>query len=351
MTATSKVTYDYTKYFQSTWHHGEPITMADVLYGIYQSFDLTYSDEKSQIEFALAVTARPLLDTVKAYRVVDENRIEAYVDYWHFVDDYIAEYAVPSGLSMPWEVLAAMDDLVFTQRRAAYSDTAAGRFSVPWISLVQSRDSRLVDRTLRQFQRDGGYSEAAFQMGGQSFVTPAEARSRLQAAREWFADKNMLVISNGPYQLTRFDPPAQYAELEAFRDPTYPFKPRRLVLRFGGPPHDRVGGGPHHRDRFGRADRSHGRRTGCAWRPVRVRGPRIGPCHQDRNSGRRRRFVRRLAPGGGDRGPGSGPVPTNPDGLQRRAVDRRGTNGDGRGRPAGRRSAAHSPLRRDARRR
>ena len=225
VTATSKVTYDYSKYFQSTWHHGEPITMADVVYGIYQSFDLTYSDEKSQIEFALAVTARPLLDTVKAYRVLDDNRIEAYVDYWHFVDDYIAEYAVPSGLSMPWEILAAMDDLVFAQRRAAYSDTAAGRFSVPWISLVQSRDSRLVDRTLRQFQQDGSYPEAVFQMGGRSFVTPAEAESRYDAARAWFADKNMMVISNGPYQLVRFDPPAQYAELEAFRDPTYPFKP------------------------------------------------------------------------------------------------------------------------------
>ena len=225
VTATSKVTYDYAKYFQSTWHHGEPITMADVLYGIYQSFDLTYSDEKSQIEFALAVTARPLLDTVKAYRVVDDTHIEAYVDYWHFVDDYIAEYAVPSGLSMPWEVLAAMDDLVFSQRRAAYSDTAAGRFTVPWISLVQSRDSRLVDRTLRQFQEDGSYPETAFQIGGRSFVTSADAQSRYGAAREWFADKNMLVISNGPYQLARFDPPAQYAELEAFRHPSYPFKP------------------------------------------------------------------------------------------------------------------------------
>ncbi len=225
VTATSKVIYDYSKYFQSTWHHGEPITMADVLYSIYQSFDMTYNDEKSQVEFALAVTARPLLDTVKGYRVLDDNRIETYVDYWHFVDDYIAEYAVPSSLSMPWELLAAMDDLVFTQRRAAYSDTAAARFSVPWISLVQSRDSRLIDRTLRVFQEDRQFPDAVFEIGGQSFMTLSESQSRYQAARDWFEDKNMLIISNGPYQLVRFDPPAQFAELEAFRDPGYPFKP------------------------------------------------------------------------------------------------------------------------------
>ncbi len=35
----------------------------------------------------------------------------------------------------------------------------------------------------------------------------------------------MAVISSGPFKLVRFDPAAQFAELEAFRDPTYPFRP------------------------------------------------------------------------------------------------------------------------------
>ncbi|MDA1095731.1 MAG: ABC transporter substrate-binding protein [Chloroflexi bacterium] len=240
--ATSKVTFDYRKYFQSTWHHGQPITMADVAYGIYQSFDMTYSSEKSQVEFALAVTARPLLDTVKGYRFLDENRVEVYVDYWHFVDDYIAEYAVPTGLSMPWEVMAAMDDLVFAQRRAAYSDTAAARFSVPWLSLVQSRDARLVDRTLRTFAEAGQIPSAAMTIGGKSLVSAAEAQARYKAARDWFAERDMLVISNGPYRLVRFDPPAQFAELEAFREENYPFKPGDWY--FGPAPRLQITPGP-----------------------------------------------------------------------------------------------------------
>jgi peptide/nickel transport system substrate-binding protein len=118
-----------------------------------------------------------------------------------------------------------MDDLVFEQRRAAYSDTAASRFSVPWISLVLKRDAGLVDRTLRGFERDGFVPPGVFEFGGTSLVTPEEAIARYEAAQDWFDDKDHLVISQGPFYLEQFDPPAQFAELLAFRDPSYPFKP------------------------------------------------------------------------------------------------------------------------------
>ena len=221
--ATSKVIFDYTKYFSADWHHGIDITMADVVYSIYQSFDIAYDDDKSKVERALAVTARPFLDTFKGFRVLDENRLEVYVDFWHFEENYIASYASPSSVSMPWEVLAAMDDLVFEQRRAAYSDTAAGRFDVPWISLVQDRDARLVRTTLLGFQREGTVPESVFMVNGRSLVTEDEAQARYQAVLDWFSEHNLMVISNGPFMLTRYDPPAQFAELTANRHPDYPF--------------------------------------------------------------------------------------------------------------------------------
>jgi peptide/nickel transport system substrate-binding protein len=53
------------------------------------------------------------------------------------------------------------------------------------------------------------------------------------------------VISNGPFWLARYDPPAQFAELRAFRDETLPLPPRRALPRAGRDAGHRAAGGPH----------------------------------------------------------------------------------------------------------
>jgi peptide/nickel transport system substrate-binding protein len=126
-----------------------------------------------------------------------------------------------------------MDSLVFEQRQAAYSDTAAGRYNVPWISLVMDRDARLVKNTILGFQRSGSVPESVFDIGGESLTSQGEADARYQAVLDWFSEYGLLVISNGPFKLTRYDPPAQFAELQAYRDPSYPFEPGDW--RFGVP--------------------------------------------------------------------------------------------------------------------
>jgi peptide/nickel transport system substrate-binding protein len=233
-TAVSKVTFDYSKYLQSRWHDGQPISLADAVYSIAQGFDIAYDEDKVRIETAIAATSRPYLETFKGFRILDDDRLEVYVDYWHFDEGSIAAYASPSSFSMPWEILAAMDDLVFEQRRAAYSDTAAARYSVPWLSLVMSRDARLVERTLREFEREERIPEGVFEMGDRSLVSPEEAAGRYEAAQAWFDEYGHLVISNGPFYLARYDPSAQYAELRAYRDDTYPFHAGDWA--FGDPP-------------------------------------------------------------------------------------------------------------------
>ena len=151
--------------------------------------------------------------------------MEVYVDFWHFEESQIGSYATPTGLSMPWELLAAMDDLVFEQRRAAYSDTAAGRFNVPWLSLVMKRDAGAVERTLKSFLSKATLPASVFTVANIALVSPEEAMARYEAAVAWFDTYEHLVIANGPFFLARYDPPAQFAELHAFRDPSYPFKP------------------------------------------------------------------------------------------------------------------------------
>ena len=225
--AISRITYDYAQFFQAPYHHGQSISMADVLYSLYQGIDMSRNPEKALIETVMAVTARPYLETIKGYRVVDETHIETYVDFWHFEEDYIAAYGIPSSVGTPWELLYAMDDLVFEQRRGAYSDTAAARFKVPWISLVLDRDARLVRRSVMDLKRRTPVPTAAFTLPGASeaLVSEEEAEIRLQALLDWFAEHGHLVIGNGPFQLERYDPGAQYAELKAYRHADYPFTP------------------------------------------------------------------------------------------------------------------------------
>ncbi|MCA9858497.1 MAG: hypothetical protein KC438_02200, partial [Thermomicrobiales bacterium] len=232
-TARSKVTFDYAKFLGSSWQHGQPVTMADVIYPIAQGYEIAFDERKVQIETAIGITARPLYETFKGY-VFGESTVEVYVDYWHFEESYIASYASPSGVSTPWEVLAGMDDVVFEKRTGAYSDTAAARFSVPWLSLVTESDARLVLRSIREFGRQNTIPAGVFDIGGASIVSEDEAVARYEAVDQWFDETNLLVIANGPYRLSRYDPPAQFAQLDAFRPEGYPFTPDDV--RFGEPP-------------------------------------------------------------------------------------------------------------------
>lgn len=234
ITATSKVTFDYSKYFVSQFHHGQQITIADIIYPLAQTFEFAYDEQKIQIETAIGITSRPYLETFKGFRLLDDDRLEVYVDYWYFEPDYIASYSSLTSPSTPWELLAAMDEIVFTSRTGAYTDTAAARFNVPWISLTTDQDARLVQRTLRQLLGEQRVPVGVFEIGGRSLVSPEEAAARYQADLDWFDQTNLLVISNGPYSLSRYDPPAQFAELAAFRPPDYPFSPEDF--RLGTPP-------------------------------------------------------------------------------------------------------------------
>ncbi|OGC56097.1 hypothetical protein A2797_01865 [candidate division WWE3 bacterium RIFCSPHIGHO2_01_FULL_48_15] len=223
--ATSKVVFDLSKYFQSVWHNQRPITMADVLYNLAATFDRVYDPDKSRVEFVLSVTQKPLLDRFQGFRVLDDNRIEVYLDYWHFDEAYIASYADVIPLAFPWEIMAASDELVYGLKQAAYSQASAARYNVPWLSLAESRGAGLVARVLRGFSRNSYVPKGYFAVNGKTYVSVQDALVRYSATLAWFDQYNHLIISNGPFILARYDPPAQYAELKAFRDPTYPFKP------------------------------------------------------------------------------------------------------------------------------
>ncbi|MFO1540172.1 MAG: ABC transporter substrate-binding protein [Chloroflexota bacterium] len=227
-TATSIVRYDYTRYIGAPWHDGSPITLADALYPIIQGSELVRDPVKAALEPAVAATRATTLDTIRGYRFPDDHTVEVYVDYWHFDENEIARFASPTSFSFPWQLLAATDALVFGQRGAAYSGTAASAAGVPWLSLVLARDAGLVDAAAATLAEGPVVPAGLAEVAGRVLVTPEDASARYAALRAFYAERRHLVDSSGPYRLVRFDTTAQYAELRAVRDPAYPMTPDDL---------------------------------------------------------------------------------------------------------------------------
>ena len=233
-TAVSKVTYDYSQVpRQSTGTTASRSPSRTPIYPIAQGFDLAYDADKAQDRDRARgdVPAVPRdLQGLPHHRRRQARGLRRLLALRRGPDRGVRQSR--PAFAMPWEVLAAMDDLVFEQRRAAYSDTAAARYSVPWLSLVMRRDAGLVDRTLRELEprrdrpagRVPGRRPLAGHPGGGG--RPATRRPRSGSTTH-----DHLVISQGPFFLSRFDPPAQFAQLDAFRDPTYPFTRGRLRAR------------------------------------------------------------------------------------------------------------------------
>ncbi|MDW8021022.1 MAG: ABC transporter substrate-binding protein [Nitrososphaerota archaeon] len=228
--AISKVTFDYSKFFNSKWHHGVKISLADLLYNLASLWDLVMDPEKNTTEPAVASLNAPFFQILKGIRILPDERVEVYVDYWHFEPAYVANMAnvwVASYpcMTTPWEIRAAMDKLVFEKKAFAYSDSAATKLGVPWLSLVLKDHAAAAANAIKEMKSEGFFPESWFRVGGKIYETRDGALARYDAASKWHDAYGLMWIGNGPFMLTKFDPAAQYAELTAYRDETYPFKP------------------------------------------------------------------------------------------------------------------------------
>ncbi|MGB9726942.1 MAG: ABC transporter substrate-binding protein [Nitrososphaeria archaeon] len=230
--ATSAVTFDFSKYIGGKWHDGTTITWADVLWGIYSWFDLVYNPDKASLEGTLASQYKDVFALFKGFRIVGNN-LEVYIDYWHFDPNYIASFAAPPQIHYPWIVGAAMDDVVLNKKTAAYSQAASRARNVKWLSMVLIDHASMVAESLSFFKTSGFFPSNVFTVAGKSYASKDEAAARIDSALKWFNMYGHLVISDGPFYLYKYDPAAQYAEIRAFRDPTYPFGPGKWY--FGKP--------------------------------------------------------------------------------------------------------------------
>lgn len=211
--ATSHVTLHYTF---GSWHHGIPTSMEDILYSAYfiaewgtqegeddKTFDPDYTPRTSQS-----------LGSIKGIRVIDDNTLEVYVDYWHFDEGEIADWAV-MGLSMPWEIYHAMEQAVI-DGKTAFSRSAATAKEVSWLSVLIPDDAATLLQYLEEFQENDVVPAALSDMD-------SNYAERYDAAISWIKEHNHAVISNGPYTVQGYSPEARTITVQQFQSDSYQF--------------------------------------------------------------------------------------------------------------------------------
>jgi peptide/nickel transport system substrate-binding protein len=230
VTATSRVTFDVSTYVGANWHNGQPITWGDVLWAIARNWEAAYDPLITTIETGSVGPITAVIEPFKGFKIVD-NTLEVYLDFWHFDENYIASYADIVGQQpdsthttghYPWEVMIAMDKVVMEDQVAMYSETASDTFGVPWFSVNLEGHASWVDDALDELV--WADIESYFNVLGTMYATEAELAQRIGADHAWYLEHRHMVISDGPYYLNQFDAAANFAEMKAYRDSTYPFE-------------------------------------------------------------------------------------------------------------------------------
>lgn len=214
--ATSKVTF-HLKF--GNWHNGIPMDMNDVLYGIYflYQWGTDSSNVTTTYDSEFSPKANQSAKTLMGVRVVNNDTIEVYQNYWHFDAGEIADSA-QVWPAMPWEIIYAMEKSV-TDGKLAFSKSEASSKNVDWMSLIIPNNAKIIKSNLEDFVTQTSIPP------GLSYVNDSKYfERRYQASISWINDHGNAVISNGPYYLDNYSPEARSITVNAFVDPTYPFK-------------------------------------------------------------------------------------------------------------------------------
>lgn len=213
--ATSKVAF---KALYSKWHHGIPMDRADLMYAYYFGFewgtDTGRGDKTVDPEFtSLAAPNLPLLKGIK----FTKTGFESYVDYWHYDDKEIADFAA-AWAAEPWEITAAAERLV-SEGKIAYSRSEATVKKVEWLDLIAPEHAAMIKEELQDMKREN-YVPAALK----GVVSAEDAKKRYDASIKWIEKHRSAVIGNGPFYLDSYNIAGRTVTIKAFRDASYPFK-------------------------------------------------------------------------------------------------------------------------------
>ena len=217
VSAKSKITFDL-KFNQ--WHHGPEMNMNDIIYSVYflseWGSERTKDDRTYDVDFS--PQASQILNMLKGIRVIDENTIEVYTDFWHFDSGEIASWGSVWS-SMPWEIMASMEQIVI-DGKSSFSRTESITKNINWLSLIIPNDANQIKMQLDYFEENKHIPNTLKQFNPQNGFQ----NIRYDSSKKWIDENNHAVISNGPFYLDRYSPESRMIVIKSFDYGDYVFE-------------------------------------------------------------------------------------------------------------------------------
>jgi peptide/nickel transport system substrate-binding protein len=215
--ATSKVTFDFEF---SNWHNGESMDMNDILYSLYFTMEWgTQSDENDKtFDTEFTPRAAQSIQTIIGVNQLDDDTVEVYVNYWHFDENEIAEWA-SLWSPVPWEITTAMEKAVM-DGKVSFSRSGATNKNVNWLSLIIPNDAEIIKEYLQEY-KDNKFIPNALKENENQYQY---YENRYDSSIKWIEKNNHAVISNGPFYLETYSPESRTITVKTFEDNSYPFK-------------------------------------------------------------------------------------------------------------------------------
>lgn len=214
----------------SNYHHGIPMSLVDYLYG--EAFqeewinkdsedDPYYDDGYSSYLGGMDVGVGTVYD-------FENERIINYFDY-HFPADEnrVAGRGAPGwsvsanpNIGISWEITEALARIVVNGGDSGERYAFSGVEGTVQVDVI--RPSCVKDIVA---ELEAMIEEKHVPVSIEDYITEEEAVERYQAALDFIEEYDHAYISNGPFYLSDIDFDANFIELSAFRDESYPFEP------------------------------------------------------------------------------------------------------------------------------
>ncbi len=208
--STTKITFDLSNYIGSKWHDGSEISWTDILYTLY------FNQESSRNEKWNSIADNDIesINKIKAYKIIDNNKLEIYIDTWHFNKGMVVSQATFTPNN--WVLYAATNEIIYNNNTMMNTLSNGEKYGVPAMNLLNDNHINKVLDKVKEI--DASNFIPIFTIGDKSYLNDLEIEKRKNNIKEWAAKHNNLIITDGPFYLDHYNSETEAVYLKSARN-------------------------------------------------------------------------------------------------------------------------------------